>query len=86
MGKKVMVDLQTILDSLRDAENMNPDYVSQRQVFRECMPILYTLKKNGCSWSQITRVLNETGINLQISTVQSYYSDNLSDFIRGQNN
>lgn len=58
---------------------MTPDDQAQRQAFKKHMPRLYVLKNNGCSFFQITNLLNRIGFNLQPSTVRIYYNELLAD-------
>lgn len=56
-----------------------PEDMTQRQAFATYMPELYVLRNKGCSFAQITTLLVECGVNLQPSTVRSYYSEMLAD-------
>lgn len=56
-----------------------PDDQTQRQVFEKLMPHLYVLRNKGCSFAQLTKLLNQCGVNLQPSTVRTYYSEMLAD-------
>lgn len=56
-----------------------PDEQTQRQVFEKLMPHLYVLRNKGCSFVQLTKLLNQCGVNLQPSTVRTYYSEMLAD-------
>lgn len=54
-----------------------PDDLTQRASFAKLMPHLYVLRNKGCSWAQLTTLINKTGFKLQPSTVRSYYSEML---------
>lgn len=55
-----------------------PKEQSQRKAFEALMPYMFNLRNKGCSWDQITKLLIDSGINLQPSTVRSYYSEMLA--------
>ena len=55
-----------------------PDNEKLRKAFRKCMPHLYSLRNKGCSWTQITDLLNQVGIKLLSSTVRNYYYEMLT--------
>jgi hypothetical protein len=54
-----------------------PDDLSRRKKFERLMPYIYVLRNKGCSWSQLTSLLIEAGLDLQMSTVKSYYFEML---------
>lgn len=58
---------------------ITPDDQAQRQAFEKFMPRLYVLKNKGCSFLQITNLLNQIGFNLQPSSVRIYYNDLLAE-------
>ena len=60
------------------AQIVEPAELSQRKMFEEMMPLLYSIRDKGCSWPQITELLAQAGLNLQPSTVRSYYSEMLA--------
>lgn len=55
-----------------------PDDRSQRKAFESLMPYMYVLRNKGCSWAQLTKLLNDCGLKLQPATVRTYYSEMLS--------
>ncbi|HIH2745201.1 TPA: hypothetical protein ACYLN4_000879 [Burkholderia lata] len=55
-----------------------PEDQKQRQAFEKLMPHLYVLRNRGYSWVQLTKLLSESGFNLQPSTVRSYFSELLA--------
>ena len=55
-----------------------PDDQTQRRAFKSFMPHLFVLRSKKCSWSQITGLLNEVGIDLRMSTVRTYYGEMLA--------
>lgn len=65
-------------EALKTAEILIvPEDQTQRAAFEKLMPHLYVLRNKGCSWSQLTTLLNKSGFKLQPSTVRSYYSEML---------
>jgi hypothetical protein len=54
-----------------------PEDQTQRAAFEKLMPHLYVLRNKGCSWPQLTGLLNQSGFKLQPSTVRTYYSEML---------
>ena len=65
--------------ALESATNLLvPDDQTQRKAFEALMPYLYKLRSKGCSWAQLTNLLNESGFALQSSTVQGYYSEKIN--------
>lgn len=65
-------------EALKTAELLIvPDDQTQRAAFEKLMPHLYVLRNKGCSWPQLTALLNKSGFKLQPSTVRSYYSEML---------
>jgi hypothetical protein len=52
-----------------------PEDAKQRKVFESLMPYLFVLRNKGCSWEQLTSLLNECGFKLQPSTVRNYFSE-----------
>ena len=65
-------------EALKTAELLIiPDDLTQRAAFEKLMPHLYVLRNKGCSWPQLTTLLNKSGFKLQPSTVRSYYSEML---------
>jgi hypothetical protein len=52
-----------------------PEDAKQRKVFESLMPYLFVLRNKGCSWEQLTTLLNECGFKLQPSTVRNYFSE-----------
>jgi len=58
---------------------MVPVNQSQRQAFKQLMPHLYALREKGCSFQQLTGLLNQCGFKLQPSTVRRYYNEMLPD-------
>lgn len=61
------------------AVTLKPDELSARQLINRLMPSLYTLRKKGFSFAQMTGVLNRaiggTGAQLQTATVKAYYNE-----------
>ncbi len=57
---------------------LKPEEETQRKVFESLMPYIYSLRDKGCSWNQITDLVIKSGLNLQPSTVRSYYSEMLA--------
>lgn len=57
---------------------LEPDDATQRRAFGQLMPYLYVLRNKGCSWTQLTQLLNQCGFRLQMSTVRCYYSEMLA--------
>lgn len=55
-----------------------PDDQTQRRAFKAFMPHLFVLRNKKCSWSQITSLLNEVGLDLRMSTVRTYYGEMLA--------
>ncbi|APW48623.1 hypothetical protein RA876_19740 (plasmid) [Rhodoferax antarcticus] len=60
------------------AELIVPDDQRQRLAFIPMMPHLYVMRRKGCSWGQLAKVLNEAGFNLQPSSVRTYYGEELA--------
>jgi len=56
-----------------------PDELSQRQAFKRLVPYLYVLRNKGCSWSQLTQLVNDCGFDLQPASVRTYYGEMLSE-------
>lgn len=56
---------------------ITPEDQTQRQSFAKMMPELYVLRDKGCSFEQITTLLNRCGLRLQPSTVKNYYNEML---------
>lgn len=52
---------------------------SNRKMFASLMSYMYVLRNDGCTWEQITKLLADCNINLQVSTVRTYYSEMLAD-------
>jgi len=48
-------------------------------MFASLISYIYVLRNKGCSWEQITKLLADCNINLQVSTVRTYYSKMLAD-------
>lgn len=57
---------------------LTPDDQTQRKAFESLMPYMYVLRNKGCSWTQLTKLLTDSGFILQPSTVRSYYSEMLA--------
>ena len=51
-----------------------PDEQTQHQAFLKLIPYLFVLKKNGCTFLQLTKLLAELGFRLKPSTVKNYYN------------
>ncbi|WP_295748403.1 hypothetical protein [Undibacterium sp.] len=48
--------------------------LTQRKAFEKFIPHVFVLRKKGCSWNQITALLNDTcGFKLKFTTVRFYY-------------
>lgn len=58
---------------------LEPEEKTQRKVFGTLMPYLFVLRNKGCSWPQLTKLVNDAGLHLQPSTVRTYYSEMLAD-------
>lgn len=56
-----------------------PEDQTQRQAFAKLMPHLFVLRNKGCSFKQLASLLTECGLNLQPSTVRSYFDEMLAD-------
>jgi hypothetical protein len=52
-----------------------PEDAKQRTVFASLMPYMFVLRNKGCSWDQLTDLLNKCGFKLQPSTVRSYFGE-----------
>lgn len=51
-----------------------PKGITARKAVEKFIPYLFVLKEKGCSWEQITNLLNSgLGSNLKPSTVRSYF-------------
>lgn len=73
------IDASATEDVLKAAMHlMVPEDQTQRQAFVPLMPHLYVLRRKGCSWAQLTKLLTDCGFNLLPSTVRSYYSEELA--------
>lgn len=61
------------------AVTLKPDDLFARQLINHLMPSLYTLRKKGFSYAQMTRVLNQAirggSAQLQTATVKAYYNE-----------
>jgi hypothetical protein len=55
-----------------------PDAQTQHQAFLKLMPHLFVLKKNGCTFLQLTKLLTEIGFKLKPSSVKNYYNKALA--------
>ena len=56
--------------------DQNKKGITQKKAFEILIPNLFVLRKKGCSWKQITNLLNEKcGFNLKITAVRSYFSE-----------
>ena len=50
--------------------------ITQKKAIEIWIPHLFVLREKGCSWRQITYLLNDKcGFNLQPSTVRSYFGE-----------
>jgi len=50
--------------------------MTQKKAFEILIPHLFVLRKKGCSWEQITKLLNDKcGFKLQAATVRTYFSE-----------
>ncbi|MDY7579310.1 hypothetical protein RGU70_13390 [Herbaspirillum sp. RTI4] len=50
--------------------------LTQKKAFEILIPHLFVLRKKGCSWEQITKLLNDKcGFKLQATTVRTYFSE-----------
>ena len=79
-GAPKIINLADVVDKLRARmDGIDPEDSTQRKAFKICMPELYVLRERGCSWDQITKLLNEIGVNLLTSTVRTYYGEMLAD-------
>lgn len=56
-----------------------PDELSQRQLFKQLMPQIKTLKTRGHSLRQVWNVLQTVGFKLELSTVKQYYIEFLEE-------
>lgn len=59
------------------AVTLTPDDQTQRKAFEALLPHMYVLRNKGVSWAQLANLLSRAGINLQVSTVRTYYSEML---------
>lgn len=59
-------------------QTIEPDDQTQRQLFAALMPNMYVLRQKGCSFMQLTTLLNQCGFKLQPSTVRTYYTEMLA--------
>lgn len=59
-------------------QTVEPDDQTQRQLFGALMPELFVLRKKGCSFAQLTLLLNQSGFKLQPATVRTYYNELLA--------
>jgi hypothetical protein len=55
-----------------------PDDQARRNKFEAVMPYIFILRNKGCSFPQITQLLNNASFNLQPSQVRIYYSEMLA--------
>ena len=55
-----------------------PKEQSQRKAFEALVPYIFNMRNKGYSWGQLTELVIDSGINLQPSTVRSYYSEMLA--------
>ena len=60
------------------AKQLVPDDQTQRKAFEALMPYVYKLRIKGCSWTQVTKLLTDSGFTLQMSTVRTYYSESIN--------
>ena len=51
-----------------------PDKQTQHQAFLKLMPYLFVLKKNGCTFLQLAKLLADLGFKLEPTTVKNYYN------------
>jgi len=56
-----------------------PDDLTQRRAFERLMPNLYVLRNKGFTWGQMSKLLAECKLNLQPSTVRTYYNEMLAE-------
>lgn len=56
-----------------------PDNLTQRQAFSVFMPHLFVLRSLKRSFSDLAKFLRECGLNLQPSTIRTYYNEMLED-------
>ena len=74
------IDMSTAEAVLKAAMTLIvPDDQSQRKAFVTLMPYLYVLRNKGCSWSQLTMLINDCGFDLQPASVRTYYGEMLAD-------
>ena len=74
------IDISTAEAVLREAMTfIVPDDQSQRRAFVALMPFLYVLRNKGCSWTQLTALINDCGFDLQPASVRAYYSEMLTE-------
>lgn len=74
------IDMSTAEAVLKAAMTLIvPDDQSQRKAFMTLMPYLYVLRNKGCSWSQLTMLINDCGFDLQPASVRTYYGEMLAD-------
>ncbi|MGC0155759.1 hypothetical protein ACPRNU_25135, partial [Chromobacterium vaccinii] len=88
--KKIMAEQRRIslaqkeaLERLFDmaALSLVPEEYTQREVFKRLMPKLYTMRKKGMSFKQITKLLNDAGFKLAIGSVRIYYNEHLTEMM-----
>lgn len=52
-----------------------PEHQKQRTVFKIVMPYLFVLRNKGCSWEELTNLLNACGFKLKPTTVRTYFGE-----------
>ena len=59
-------------------QSIEPEDRSQRQLFASLMPDLYVMRMKGFGFRQITELLVDCGVQLQLATVRNYYQEMLA--------
>lgn len=81
--RRISLAQKEALERLFDmaALSLVPEEYTQREVFKRLMPKLYTMRKKGMSFKQITKLLNDAGFKLAIGSVRIYYNEHLTEMM-----
>lgn len=68
------------IELLREAIlHLEPDSHTQRSTFNDYLPDLYVLRENGYTFKQLAALLKDCGLNLEPSSVRTYYYEMVSE-------
>lgn len=56
-----------------------PEDQTQKMAFRKLLPYIYTMRNNGSSWDQLTKLLKECGFDLTKSSIRTYYAEMVAE-------